>query len=585
MKLLKLVQGSDEWLEARLKYLCASEAPAMMGESKFMSRNELLDLKSGWKKNPNSKFKERLFSKGHENEDSARDVLETEMLEMFPPAVGLEIIEIGELSLELLASFDGLMNGLVGGDIWEHKDWNVTLAENVRNSILEPHYYWQLEHQCLVNGVDSVAFTCSDGGDINRVSMRYVSMPQRRGELITGWCLFVKDLEKHEAKAKVEKAVAADYTSLLPSVSCKVQGTELVTNIGDCLIAIKDLAQDEMSKALESDQDFANKESLNKDVKKARAALKTTLANVQGEFVSYSEFAGMAAELDSILQQMQSHGEKQVKQEKEARKQAILNGASKGMAEFLAESANGLSHDVIHNIAMTCQPDFVGVMKGKRTIESLQNAVDDELARCKREISPKIEIAAGNYAFYVDNAAGFEFLFPDISNHLDNSTEAFEGIIARRIKTHKEAEEKRLAHEREQMRLEEEAKAKRKTEAEARAKEEAERAKAQAEISASSDPSGMITGQVQGAGEEVVQTVIGSAVVTDQAIHIDTRHMNVGAPFDRVPANIQIEAQAEQSGATFPTQNAWDELAAWCSKYQVSIQASQELEEIIKKHI
>lgn len=577
MKILNWVQGSKEWIEGRKTHDTASEASAMMGDSKYMSRNDLLQQKKTGVSKPVNAATQRIFDLGHAYEDNARLIVSMEQCEELPPLVG----SLETCGLNLLASFDGLPVGYC----WEHKSWNKTLVENVRNGVLEPHYYWQLEQQCLVAGVDKCLFTVSDGTEENMVSMWYHSVPSRQEELIAGWLQFNKDLEAFEVVAKVEKSVAADYTSLLPAVSCKVEFGEITTNIGTCIAAIKDLAEDEMSKKLESDQDFANKESLNKDVKKARASLKTTLAKVQDDFVSYSEFAGMAAELDSILQQMQSHGEKQVKQEKEARKQAILNGASKGMTEFLAESANGLSHDVIHNIAMTCQPDFVGVMKGKRTIESLQNAVDDELARCKREISPKIEIAAGNYAFYVDNAAGFEFLFPDISNHLDNSTEAFEGIIARRIQTHKEAEEKRLAHEREQMRLEEEAKAKRKTEAEARAKEEAERAKAQAEISASSDPSGMITGQVQGAGEEVVQTVIGSAVVTDQAIHIDTRHMNVGAPFDRVPADIQIEAQAEQSGATFPTQNAWDELAAWCSKHEVSIEASNELVEIIKKHI
>jgi predicted phage-related endonuclease len=48
MKLLNLVQGTDEWLDARLNHLCASEAPVMMGASSFMSRNQLLDLKKGW---------------------------------------------------------------------------------------------------------------------------------------------------------------------------------------------------------------------------------------------------------------------------------------------------------------------------------------------------------------------------------------------------------------------------------------------------------------------------------------------------------------------------------------------------------
>jgi len=57
MNILPLEPNTDEWLEARLKHFTASEAPAMMNESKFMSRDELLDLKKGWKKNPDSSFK------------------------------------------------------------------------------------------------------------------------------------------------------------------------------------------------------------------------------------------------------------------------------------------------------------------------------------------------------------------------------------------------------------------------------------------------------------------------------------------------------------------------------------------------
>ena len=92
MKVLNLVQGSDEWLEARLNYLCASEAPAMMGVSKFMTREALLDLKKGWMNNPNSSFKEKLFAKGHEHEEMARKVIELEYCEDFPPMVGFQVI-------------------------------------------------------------------------------------------------------------------------------------------------------------------------------------------------------------------------------------------------------------------------------------------------------------------------------------------------------------------------------------------------------------------------------------------------------------------------------------------------------------
>ena len=104
MKILDLVQGTDEWLEARLNYLCASEAAAMMGESKYMTREDLLALKKGWQANPVDGFKQKLFDSGHESEAAAREILEEETCEPWMPAVGA--IEVD--GIKLLASFDGL---------------------------------------------------------------------------------------------------------------------------------------------------------------------------------------------------------------------------------------------------------------------------------------------------------------------------------------------------------------------------------------------------------------------------------------------------------------------------------------------
>tara|TARA_R110001606_G_scaffold87262_2_gene197057 strand:+ start:1630 stop:3327 length:1698 start_codon:yes stop_codon:yes gene_type:complete len=565
MKILNLAQGSQEWLDARKSSYNASEASAMMGDSKHMSRNDLLQQKKTGISKPINAATQRIFDLGHQYEDEARLVISMEQCEELPPLVG--IIEVD--GLKLLASFDGLTDGYC----WEHKSWNKTLAENVLRQTLEPHYYWQLEHQMLVADVPYSLFTVSNGKEEQMVTMVYDSIPERRAQLIEGWKQFDKDFENFVVAARVEVLIPADYTSLLPAVSCKVEYGEITTNIGTCIAAIKDLAEDEMSKKLESDQDFANKESLNKDVKKARASLKTTLAKVQDDFVSYSEFAGMAAELDSILQQMQSHGEKQVKQEKEARKQAILNGASNRMTEFL--NSFGLGSQLTHEIAMLSQPDFVGAMKGKRTIESLQNSVDDELARCKREITPRIEVAICNTKYYGSLNGEFDFLFRDIDQLINNSPEAFVAIVVGRIQSHKEAEEKRLAHEREQMRLEEEAKAKRKAEAEARAKEEAERqrirdeerAKAQAEVKPAS---------VELAGGGVV------------SMKEEYQHPNdcKGCPdCQGIPASDIVEALSDEPVKSYPLDSLWKELSPWADKHGLSLAATAELEEIIKRYI
>jgi len=46
MNIHDVIQGSDEWHALRATYYTASEAPAMMGISKYIARTDLLRQKS-----------------------------------------------------------------------------------------------------------------------------------------------------------------------------------------------------------------------------------------------------------------------------------------------------------------------------------------------------------------------------------------------------------------------------------------------------------------------------------------------------------------------------------------------------------
>ena len=450
MELLNLVQGSPEWIEARLKFKCASEAPAVMNESKFMTRNQLLDLKKGWLSNPNSSFKEKLFEKGHEHEDQGREILELEQCEDFPASVGL-------LDNQYLASFDGL-----GGDIgvylpWEHKDWNLILAENVRNGVLEALYYWQLEHQMLVADCTEIMFTCSDGTEENRVSMIYKSVPERRIALIAAWKQFDIDLLTHEIEAKQEVIVAQKAKSL-PLITFEVAGTEITSNVQQVLIEITERAEIEMKRELETDQDFADKDNLNKATKATREKFKQIVEDVQNKFVSYSEFAGVAAEIDVVLQKMQSQGEKQVKAAKIAKKKAIEDGGALAVSEHI-QTVNAAINPIMLSSLMNCSIDFASAMKNKRTIESLVNAVDGVVAEFKVEANEIQTKVITNLSTLRELAGEYEFLFMDSLELVKKDNEDLVAVIKNRIAEHKTAEEEKLAEQRETIRLEEEAKA------------------------------------------------------------------------------------------------------------------------------
>lgn len=478
MKLLNLVQGSDEWLEARLNYLCASEAPVVMGESKFMSRTQLLDLKKGWQKNPDSAFKKRLFEKGHIHEDQARVHTELETLEDYPAAVGL--LKVDGLDVEMLASFDGLENETPGALIWEHKDWNLTLAENVRNSVLEPLYYWQLEHQCIVNNSDKVLFTCSDGTTDNRVSMVYESVPERREQLIKGWALFLEDLDKHELEAKKEKVVAVKQENF-PVIECRVEGSQVISNLGSYIPLIEQLSEEQMNLSLETDQDFANKDAFNKRVKTGRAELKEKAADILANFDSLKVFNDHVATADGILQKLQSHGEKQVKQAKEVKKQSIINDATKELNDHLKCLSDG-----INNVQVPVRElDFAAIMKGKRSYEKMEEAVKSELANIKLEANDIAGTIRENLDSLAELAKDYKFLFNDYQDLITKDNIDLVNLIKMRISEHQQAEAERKRLEREQIEREAQEKAQRKAEAKAKAEEQRirdeERAKFEAE--------------------------------------------------------------------------------------------------------
>jgi len=572
LKILNLVQGSDEWHAARDEedVCCASEAPVMMGESNFMSRNQLLDIKKGAAKEPITPFLQKLFDDGHRAEAAAREILELDHCEDFPAVTGIKTVE----GIKMLASLDGLEGGVAGQSNWEHKLWNLTLVKNVQNNTLEPKYYYQLEHQMLVSGGNQTIFTCSDGTDEKKVSMIYSSVPERRKQLIAGWKSFLKDLETHEIKAKQEVVVAQKAT--MPVFTWEVSGTDISTNIATCLNQIKDLAETEMAKNLDSDQDFADKDQLNKDVKKARDALKLTLSNVEGKFVSFSEFAAVAKEMDSVLQKMQSAGEKQVKQAKDAKKKDIEDGGYDELTGYIRSLNEKIAPMYLANIVHGINPDLKSAMKGKRTIESLQAAVGTEINNVKLAVDDAMVRIVPNLAYLREHAAEYKFLFPDAEQLVNQSEESFGAVVGSRIGIHKRDEKNRLEAEakkaaeaaREKIRKEEEQKARDKVAAEEKARRESE-AKELAE-KAAKETNERVADKIIEQIMEQEPSKETKAVIEDAA----TYGVGVSVGGKRVaPEDVHIEP------VTFE-----DALGVWQERHNVSGQAIKELGLLINKY-
>ncbi|MGE6417996.1 YqaJ viral recombinase family protein [Alteromonas macleodii] len=461
MKHINVTQGSEAWLKLRKEFFTASEAPMMMGDHKNISRNQLLDAKKGWTTIVDE-YLQKLFDKGHATEEAARPLAAADVGEDLFPVTGSLEVE----GLALLASFDGLT--MFDDVCFEHKLFNKTLAENVLNNVLEPHYYWQLEQQLLVSGAEKCFFVTSDGTKDNWQAMYYVSVPERREKLIKGWKQFAIDLESHEPQAKVEKAVTSSPVRELPSINYKMNGLALESN----LEAYKQAATDLVAlseKPLESDQDFADAEARQKVFTKAEKDIKDACDRVMGEIDSIDTFVKDMRFISEQIRQARLAEGKQIKARKEELREEILNKANQEASKALNEAMAKVNAK-LPNI------DFnpFTAMKGKRTIESLQDAADTEVAKAKIQIAEFVEVAQANMLVIADNRE-FDFLFNDWAQIAFKATEDFKTLVTARIATYQAEQKAKEDAERERIRQEEQAKLQREAEAKARAEEQAKR--------------------------------------------------------------------------------------------------------------
>jgi hypothetical protein len=119
------------------------------------------------------------------------------------------------------------------------------------------------------------------------------------------------------------------------------------------------------------------------------------------------------------------------------------------------------------------QPDFAGAAKNKRTMASLQDAVDSVLANAKIEADASARRIRANLACLREDGAGHEFLFADKAQLVGKPLDDLRLLVKSRIDAHKAEEAARLEAERERIRAEETAKAQREAAAQAAAQEAA----------------------------------------------------------------------------------------------------------------
>ncbi len=437
MKVHNVQQGTPEWLALRASHFTASEAPAMMGASKFQTRNDLLAMKKTGIVPDVTPQQQAAFDRGHATEEMARPLAEEDIGEELYPIVGT--------SGNLLASMDGAT--MLGDVLFEHKLWNEKVATQIRAGELEPHYYWQLEQQLLVSGAERVLFVCSDGTRDKYVSMEYTPVPGRREELIAGWAQFEQDLgEFFPQEAKVEVIGAAP--DQLPALRIDVTGMVTASNL-DAFKSHALTVISNISTELKTDKDFADADETVKwcsDVEnKLKAAKEHALSQTESIDVLFKAIDDITAETKRKRLEL----EKLVKARKDMIRSDIVMDAAKALQDHIDQINSTLGDRIRMPRAAA---DFAGAIKGKKSISSLREAADAELARAKIEASRIADGIRVNQASLNELAADHKFLFHDFQDLALKANDDLVALIKVRINEHEQqqAELKRQEEEKAQ---------------------------------------------------------------------------------------------------------------------------------------
>lgn len=468
MKILELLQGSDEWLAYRKTVdFTSSDAAAALDCCKNTTRNEMIHAKATGESKEVDRFTQKLFNEGHEAENAMRPIIEELYGCQFFPVCGEAEID----GLKLMASLDGLSYDDETFDadiIYEHKIWNKELVASVSEGIVPLTHAPQLEHLLKTSGARMVVFVVSDGTVDNMVRCEYQSHAGLFKDIVKAYKQAKIDIASYTPEPKKEVVIANEQKDL-PALKCSVEGSMVVSNLAEYIPVIKELANEQMAVVLDTDQDFADKEAFNKKVKEARATLKASAADIESKFTSLADFNGYVKEADSILQKLQSHGEKQVKESKEQKKASIKIKA----ISMIVDHSDKINKALGFPYLGTPKADLDSVIKGKRSFESIQNAIDSEIAAQKIAINAKADLIRENLSTLKELGGDYRHLFADHATLMLKSNDDLTNLIKSRISDHKAEEAKKIEDQREQIRLEEQEKAK--SEVEANAKEEAEK--------------------------------------------------------------------------------------------------------------
>lgn len=437
MKIIELAQGSPEWLAHRRTTRNASESPALMGRSPYMTRTQmLLKAATGIEKEVDAATQRR-FDKGHQIEPELRILAEG--------IIGEELYPITAVSDDgyLGASFDGVT--LSGEIIFEAKQTNAEKIEQMVNGVPAVDY-WQVVHQFAVNQDAKHCIYMVGNGIEEETSWIRVFRSEIEADipkLIAAWQQFDKDVAAYQPEQLVE-AVSGEAPQSLPAIRLELTGMVTASNLPEfkekALAVFQSINQE-----LVTDQDFANAEEAVKFCGDIESKIEAAKQHALSQTASIDELFRVLDEIKETARRKRLDLDKLVKTRKESRKAELVNNAVMALEAHAVALEQALPYPLQWN-GRSFVTGFNDAIKGRRSLVSMKDGLDTVLAQQKIELNALAEKVRVNDA--VIQGSGKPELFPDASSLvLQKSTEDLKNLVAARLDEQEKREAKRRENE------------------------------------------------------------------------------------------------------------------------------------------
>lgn len=317
----------------------------------------------------------------------------------------------------------------------------------------------------MVSGAKRALFMASDWNGEELIEERhcwYEANPDLSAAIVAGWKQLAEDLATYVPPEVVERVTAAPVETL-PAVSVQMQGALTVISNLDVFGAMLRAFVEKIPKKPTTDQEFADAAAAVKALEKAEEALDAAEANAIGQVRSVEELTRTIATLREVSATARKATNRMVEDRK---KQIRVDEVRRGKDAFGAH-IDALNKQIGKNYMppLLGTADFAGAISGRKTIDSLRNAIDTELARVKIAASEIAGTIILNLTWLRENAAAYSFLFADAGIIVLKQPDDLQALATNRINAHKAAEEKKEADTRERIRAEEAEKLQREQEA------------------------------------------------------------------------------------------------------------------------